>query len=731
VTRTADRPKEPPEDSVRLRVLVGAMVMVAVVAVVAQGALDAATAAGAVVLVPVAYWFSYARRHARNTGVKVALAAGLFVALGAFLRRVGGAQTVDEARAPLASLFVWVQVLHAFDVPRRRDLAFSVVSSVILVAEAASLSFSTGFVLLLIPWAALAGVWLFATQRPVGLELDRPRFVRRVASRSSGGRRRVAVGRGVAAVAAVVGVAVSAVFLALPRLPGTYVRLPPFSLRHALPVPSFDGSVVNPSLPTASSDGVVDFSPVAYLGFGGRVDLRARGRLSDRLVMLVRSPQAALWRGQVYDTFDGTTWTESDGSTRTIGQGLDRTFTVPQTDDTAPKFASSFADPRTVVTTFYVRSQQPNIVFAAFAPQRVYFPASQLSIAAGTSIRSPILLDPGLVYSVVSKIPVLGPDHLREATGAAPADVVRRYTQLPDDLPSRDVGLARRITAGDATIEQKVEDVQTWLRRNTRYDLGVPRDPPGVDAVDEFLFERRRGFCEHIASAMAILLRAVGVPTRFVTGFGPGERNPLTGYFEVRESDAHAWVEVRYPGVGWVPYDPTFGVPRANPGGAWFVAPDVLRSVGRWVGRVVPRPVKAVVSAAGHAVGAAARAALTAWVWLFVGFIAAAALAWGARRRRGRRSHPPPGAAAAFETLAEVMERRGLPRPPQQTPSEFLRAIATRGYDRDVVDDAERIVRVFERERFSVDRAAADEVDDALAAADRLRVSLREAVRAR
>jgi transglutaminase-like putative cysteine protease len=706
------------------------MVMVAVVAVVAQGALDLATAAAAIVLVPVAYWFSYVRRHARNTGVKVALAAGLLVALGAFLRRVGGAQTVDEARAPLASLFVWVQVLHAFDVPRRRDLAFSVVSSVILVAEAASLSFSTGFLALLVPWAALATVWLFATQRPVGLPLDRPRFLRRGAERSVV-RRGIAIGRGGAGIAGVVAVAVSGVFVALPRLPGTYVRLPPFSLRHAVSVPSFDGSVVNPSLPSAMGDGVVDFSPVAYPGFGGRVDLRARGRLSDRLVMLVRSPQAALWRGQVYDTFDGTTWNESNHSTRTIGQDVDRAFAVPQTEDTAPEFASAFADPRTLVTTFYVQSQQPNILFAAFAPQRVYFPTAQLSIGAGTSLRSPILLDEGLVYSVVSKVPVLGPDALREATGQAPPDVSRRYTQLPGDLPVRDVALARRITAGESTIYGKVMAVQTWLRRHTRYDLGVPRDPPGVDAVDEFLFERRRGFCEHIASAMAILLRAVGIPTRFVTGFGPGERNPLTGYFEVRESDAHAWVEVRYPGVGWVPYDPTFGVPPADGGDAWFVAPDVIRSIGRWVGHVAPRPIKAAASAAGHGIAIVARVAVAAWMWLVVACAIAGGLAFAAGRRRRRRSHPPPGAAAAFVTLNEVMERRGLRRPAQQTPSEFLRAIGARGYDADLVEDAARIVRVFERDRFSAERAPEEDVDDALAAAGRLRAGLREAVRAR
>ena len=113
-------------------------------------------------------------------------------------------------------------------------------------------------------------------------------------------------------------------------------------------------------------------------------------------------------------------------------------------------------------------------------------------------------------------------------------------------------------TAGKATEYDKVMAVQDWITANTQYDLNVPRDPPGVDTVDRFLFVTHRGFCEQIASAMAVMLRTQGIPTRLVTGFGPGTWDPLTGYYEVKQSDAHAWLEVYYPGIGWVPYDPTF-----------------------------------------------------------------------------------------------------------------------------------------------------------------------------
>jgi transglutaminase-like putative cysteine protease len=702
--------REPPEDSIRLRAVVGAMVLVSLLAVIAQGGTDGFTAAAALLLVPTGYVFSYIQRRRSNVGAKVLLAVGLVIAFGAFLQSVRTVQTADEARIPLGTLFVWVQVLHSFDVPRRRDLAFSAVSSLILMAEAGALSLGSGFLVFLVPWLGLAGTWLALTQRPPRAAVASPAFVRR----SSRPRRALALGRSAFATAAAVLFAVGTVFLALPRLPGAFVRLPPFAVRTGISVPGFDGSVVNPGLPAAGGDGVVDFSPAAYPGFGSSVDLRARGHLSDRIVMRVRSSQAALWRGQVYDTFDGIRWTESDPRTATVGLGWNRSFEIP-----APEGGLA-GTTRRIVTTFYVQAQGPNVVFAAYAPEEVFFPAAQLSIDGASSLRAPILLDPGLVYSVISDVPVTTPEQLRAAPESWPAATLAQYTQLPADLPARDVDLARAITVGASTTYDRVMAVQRWLRRNTRYDLDVPRDPPGVDAVDEFLFVRRAGFCEHIASAMAVLLRAVGVPTRFVTGYGPGDRNPFTGYFDVRESDAHAWVEVLYPGVGWVPYDPTFGVPSASPGlGARFIAPEVLRAIGRFVSRIVPEPVKATARLVASGLRSAARGASSAWPASVAALLALAALGW--RRRARRRAHGPPlsPAARAFASLERAMSRRGRSRPAHRTPEEFLRSLepVLSGGER---DDARAIVRAFELDRFSGRPLSRDEGERALAAAARI-----------
>ena len=203
---------------------------------------------------------------------------------------------------------------------------------------------------------------------------------------------------------------------------------------------------------------------------------------------------------------------------------------------------------------------------------------------------------------------------------------------------------------------------------------------------------------------MAVLLRADGIPTRLVTGYGPGSRNTFTGYFEVRQSDAHAWVEVYYPSIGWVPYDPTFGVPEVSSAATpRFVGGEVLAALGRFVSHVTPEPVKRLIRDAGHAAVAFERGLLAHW-WLLLGLAVAFAGAlrvWGRLRKR-RRTSRWVGAGAAFAELTEALTSCGHARHQHETPSEYLRSVdADHRLDRAVVEGAELVVRTFERERFS------------------------------
>jgi len=131
--------------------------------------------------------------------------------------------------------------------------------------------------------------------------------------------------------------------------------------------------------------------------------------------------------------------------------------------------------------------------------------------------------------------------------------------RLPDGFNPRTLALGRqwRQQAG-RDDEAIVKRAMGWIHREFAYTLDVPL--PGHDGVDEFLFERKQGFCEHFSSAFVVLMRAAGIPARVVTGYAGGVRNPIGDYYVVRRMDAHAWAEVWLQGRGWVRVDPTAAV---------------------------------------------------------------------------------------------------------------------------------------------------------------------------
>ncbi|UAL47772.1 DUF4129 domain-containing protein [Sutcliffiella horikoshii] len=144
-------------------------------------------------------------------------------------------------------------------------------------------------------------------------------------------------------------------------------------------------------------------------------------------------------------------------------------------------------------------------------------------------------------------------------------EFVERYTQLPDSLPDRVVGLAEEITGSFTSRFDKVNAVERYFRNNDfvyeTTDVAVPTGDE--DYVDQFLFETMQGYCDNFSTSMVALLRAVDIPARWVKGYTQGEFVDVTEnntrLFEVTNNNAHSWVEVYYPEVGWVTYEPTSG----------------------------------------------------------------------------------------------------------------------------------------------------------------------------
>jgi protein-glutamine gamma-glutamyltransferase len=171
------------------------------------------------------------------------------------------------------------------------------------------------------------------------------------------------------------------------------------------------------------------------------------------------------------------------------------------------------------------------------------------------SISNPLHNETKIRYEGTSVLPIVPPAHLRVASVVFPEPIVKTYLQVPE-LDPRIKQLALEITAKAPTEYDKASAIELYLKTHYQYSLNLTGKQTD-DPLAYFLFTRRSGHCEYFAAAMTVMLRDVGIPARYVGGFLPGEYNDVGGDWIVRASDAHTWVEVFFPGYGWITFDPT------------------------------------------------------------------------------------------------------------------------------------------------------------------------------
>ncbi|MES2936056.1 MAG: DUF3488 and transglutaminase-like domain-containing protein [Pseudomonadota bacterium] len=147
-----------------------------------------------------------------------------------------------------------------------------------------------------------------------------------------------------------------------------------------------------------------------------------------------------------------------------------------------------------------------------------------------------------------------------EAGSAAMAGVLPHYLDLPPGFDPRTHALAAELMRGRASDKPALIEAALQRLRTGGYSYTLEPGTYGTHTADEFWFDRKQGFCEHIASAFVVLMRAMNIPARVVTGFQGGELNDVDRFWVVRNSDAHAWAEVWLAGRGWVRVDPTGAV---------------------------------------------------------------------------------------------------------------------------------------------------------------------------
>jgi protein-glutamine gamma-glutamyltransferase len=637
----------PPEHSVAFRTASVVAVLAGIGACWSEGLLSPTVTLFAVAATVVGNVVAYRHRVRPWPGVKPILAV---CAVGGFVWFIltvthhatpGDIATVE---GPLAVLFAWVLSTHAFDVPSRRDVTYSLAGSTALVAVAAAQSVDLGLAVWVLAWVG-ACVWgLVAMWQSV--------------SETAGVPWRSLVAAGAL-------VAVAAVLL-----------------EGVLPAPKVSTSLIFNSAPGASSpvDNPTNLSEGTgalpahaaspsgrtgvggYLGFAHSLDTADRVSLGDEVVLRVRASRPNYWVGQTFDEWNGHAWVQSTnpvGGQRVQKLTGGSPFTVPTYADQIANLATGTED----IQTFYVTTGGPNLVFHADDAARVYLRARSVFVTADGTIASSESMGAGTIYTVVSNDSVATPTELRAATaapdpadpatritpaiGTAPlgANETARYLQLPHP-DARVAALAAAITRGiptagatDPRTYDKVAAIEQWMAAHVRYTVDIPPLPAGADAVDSFLFGTRRGYCEQISTATVVMLRSLGIPAREAVGYVPGPYNPITDLYDVRAKDAHAWVQVWFPGYGWQNFDPTATVPLAN-----------------------PTPGSVLVHSLGHTLGR------LPWVPLVLVAVAGSAVAVLVRRRNRR---PATWAHQVAADLGRAGARLGCARRPDETLTGF------------------------------------------------------------
>jgi transglutaminase-like putative cysteine protease len=259
-------------------------------------------------------------------------------------------------------------------------------------------------------------------------------------------------------------------------------------------------------------------------------------------------PQAALyWRGPVLNSFDGFTWRRSRTKNYTA-VGLEMLG--------APVRYRVTLDPTDQRWIFALDT-------VAQSPRRDFYLAHDRQLSALAPVTAT------LSYDAVS--------YLRTRSQGSLSILGRRYeTELPPERNPRARELALQLRSQSTDDAQFARAVLDWFRDNG-LEYTLEPGATSIDSVDTTLFDTKRGFCGHFASAYATMMRAAGVPARVVTGYLGGEWNPVGGYMIVRQSDAHAWTEVWLEARGWTRIDPTTVVaPERLQRGLFDLLPDSL-----------------------------------------------------------------------------------------------------------------------------------------------------------
>ncbi|MBE9115827.1 DUF3488 domain-containing protein [Lusitaniella coriacea LEGE 07157] len=694
------------EESLLLRVLVQVLVIVGIIAT--DVAAETQMSLWAIPLGIVGATWSWYRRRRRNITAKFAIAIGMLLAMAAFFGNL--LANLNDTRLVLAELLIQLQILHSFDLPRRKDLGYSMVIGLILLGVAATLSETLAFAPILLLFLAIALPVLVLDYRSRlgfvdGIFEARSRNTKSLKQKAKANYSPLSLKRLSLFLAVILALGLT-IFALMPRFPGYQQFTFPVTGAAELENTTFNAQnrgIFNPGVRSGAEgedagnngeDGEREGEggEGLYYGFQSQIDQTTSGGadkpLKPKVVLRVRSQAPGFWRVLAFDRYTGKGWDISRD---------EQLITVERPSWSYRFFLSSAygrGKTQEVVQTYTVVNSLPNLLPALTHPRWLYFPTPEVALDAEGSIRSPASLREGLTYTVISDVPQRDRAQLRAATAKYSEPIRQYYLQLPPEVKKKVSAVAEELLARSpkpiTSPYEKALYLAQAIKQNYSRTTQFPTLKRNEDLVEAFLFRNEGGYPDQFATVLTVMLRSIGIPARLAVGFNTGEFNPFTGFYLVRNTDAHALTEVFFPDYGWFTFDPLPGhelIPQSFEEPQTFV---VLRQFWNWVAGWLPPPVAGFFSYLWQK-SAGAIALLIGWLWRLVSNGVVGALIglvltisasfllwlvwsnWKTWRDRARLAKLPPP-ERLYRQMLNTLAARGYRKHPAQTPLEYARA---------------------------------------------------------
>ncbi|MDF2926760.1 MAG: hypothetical protein K0R57_5674 [Paenibacillaceae bacterium] len=464
-------------------------------------------------------------------------------------------------------------------------------------------------------------------------------------------------------------------------------------------------------------------------------------------VFTVDTTHRSYWRGETRALYTGDGWELNEGDRQ--GSSGAVALNTPLIKD--PRFNTNLLQTVKVTQTITMLNEDASypVLFGAFAigqvnavngagADRLRWSARQSELRFNEGGRNNNYPES---YVIESEMPVISGEELRKVASPPNMAAFSEYLQLPRSLPPRVRQLAQTVTASGASPYEKAKLLEKYLQESFPY-TSKPRTELAAssDFVDSFLFEIKEGYCDYFSSAMAVLSRTVGIPSRWVKGYVSGYNQlddlsfgqvPLDvmdnpdgpGLYTVRNSDAHSWVELYFHGYGWIPFEATSG----------FVIP-LIQPEEEAVDTVLPEVDASVEPAAAPVDGEASglsRGAVITLSLTGVLMAAAAVLGWIFRRKlaqlpgakwllTGKRAiNPRQKIISEYSRLLRIFRRKGFAVAEYETARETV--VRLKQQHKWMSEDLERLLALFEKAKYSTGLITHEECGKAIEIVNKLK----------